>query len=100
MQVRDTFTFTLSDPLARAEQQGAGTGKIIAPMPGLVKQLNVASGNSVEKGQALLVLEAMKMEHTLTAPRDGVLAEVNIKEGDQVLDGAILIAMAEEENAA
>ena len=95
-----TFTFEFPDPLERAESMGSGSGKIISPMPGLVKVLNVSSGDTVEKGQPLLVLEAMKMEHTLTAPRDGVLAEVNVKVGDQVLDGAILIAMAEEEVAA
>ena len=79
---------------------GAGSGKVISPMPGLVKVLNVSAGDHVKKGDPLLVLEAMKMEHTLIAPKDGILAEVNVREGDQVLDGAILIAMAEEELAA
>jgi len=51
----------------------AGSGKIIAPMPGSVLRVDVAVGDSVTKGQSLLVLEAMKMEHTISAPFDGVI---------------------------
>jgi 3-methylcrotonyl-CoA carboxylase alpha subunit len=65
-------------------------------MPGLVKQVRVKPGASVSKGDALAVLEAMKMEHTLTAPRDGVVAAVNAAEGDQVKDGDLLVSLAPE----
>ena len=93
------FEFSLPDPLLQAAGAGEGSDTVISPMPGLVKELNVAAGDNVEKGQPMLVLEAMKMEHTLGAPRDGVLKEVNIAQGDQVEDGAILIVLEEEEAA-
>jgi 3-methylcrotonyl-CoA carboxylase alpha subunit len=92
-----TLTFQIPDPLERDLGDFAGADRITAPMPGLVKNLYVKTGQSVLAGDPLLVLEAMKMEHTLTAPRDGRLAEVAVGEGDQVEDGALLVAMAEEE---
>ena len=66
-------------------------------MPGLVKVMKAEAGQAVERGQALIVLEAMKMEHTLTAPRDGTVAEVLAGEGDQVTDGTILLRLESEE---
>ncbi|MCL4127487.1 UNVERIFIED_CONTAM: hypothetical protein GTU68_013661 [Idotea baltica] len=62
-------------------------------MPGLVKLLNAKAGQSVSKGDVLIMLEAMKMEHSLTAPRDGVIGEVLTEIGDQVLDGAMLLQL-------
>ena len=56
----------------------------------------VKAGDSVKKGQTLAVLEAMKMEHALSAPRDGVVDSVSAAEGDQVGDGAILVTLADE----
>ena len=63
-------------------------------MPGLVKIVRAAKGDAVSKGQPLLVLEAMKMEHTIVAPRDAVLAEI-VSEGAQVTDGTVLVWFAE-----
>jgi len=60
------------------------TGAILAPMPGRIIVVEVAAGEKVKKGQKLLTLEAMKMEHTLTAPFDGVVAELNAAAGSQV----------------
>jgi len=88
--------FDIWDPLADAVADEAGSDRIFAPMPGLVKQLSVHAGQEVSKGDALIVLEAMKMEHTLAAPRDGVMAEILVSEGDQVDDGALLAALQEE----
>ncbi len=88
-----TSTFEIPDPLVQAGAQGAGSDLIISPMPGLVKKVTAIAGANVGKGDSLIVLEAMKMEHTLVAPRDGVLAEVNVREGDQVIDGAVLVAL-------
>jgi 3-methylcrotonyl-CoA carboxylase alpha subunit len=68
-------------------------GGLTAPMPGKVVQVLVAAGDAVTKGQALLVLEAMKMETTISAPADGVVKEVRFAAGDQVDDGAALIVM-------
>ena len=69
----------------------AGDGAILAPMPGKVTSVEVAAGDTVTKGQRLLTLEAMKMEHGLTAPFDGVVAEVNAAVGAQVSEGAVLV---------
>ena len=69
----------------------AGDGAIIAPMPGKVTSVEVAAGDIVTKGQRLLTLEAMKMEHGLTAPFDGVVAELNTVAGAQVPVDALLV---------
>ncbi|MEO5578651.1 MAG: biotin/lipoyl-containing protein, partial [Sphingomicrobium sp.] len=68
----------------------AGDGAILAPMPGKVTSVEVAAGDAVVKGQRLLTLEAMKMEHGLVAPFDGVVAELNTKAGAQVQVDAVL----------
>ncbi|TCU55736.1 3-methylcrotonyl-CoA carboxylase alpha subunit [Novosphingobium sp. PhB57] len=67
-----------------------GSGAILAPMPGKVIAVAVAEGQAVTKGQKLLTLEAMKMEHTLTAPFDGVVAELNAVTGAQIQVDALL----------
>jgi propionyl-CoA carboxylase alpha chain len=65
-------------------------GSLVAPMPGNVIRLGAAVGDTVTTGQPLIWLEAMKMEHTITAPADGVLAELNVNTGQQVEVGAVL----------
>ena len=67
-----------------------GDGTILSPMPGRIIAVEVAAGETVTKGQKLLTLEAMKMEHSLTAPFDGVVAEINAKVGGQVSEGTVL----------
>jgi 3-methylcrotonyl-CoA carboxylase alpha subunit len=68
-------------------------GSLAAPMPGKIIKVMVAAGAKVTKGQALLILEAMKMEHTITAPADGVVKEIQYAAGEQVLEGAELITL-------
>ncbi|WBU65325.1 acetyl-CoA carboxylase biotin carboxylase subunit [Paracoccus aerodenitrificans] len=87
------------DPLDRAGAE-AGNALTLSPMPGLVKAVFVEAGQAVQEGDRLAVLEAMKMEHTLTASRDGVVAEVLAAAGDQVEAGAPLIRLEEQEEAA
>jgi pyruvate carboxylase subunit A/propionyl-CoA carboxylase alpha chain len=65
-------------------------GSLLAPMPGSVLRVGAAVGDTVTAGQPLIWLEAMKMEHTVTAPSDGVLAELNVEAGQQVDVGAVL----------
>ena len=65
-------------------------GSLLAPMPGSVLRVGAAVGDTVRAGQPLVWLEAMKMEHTVTAPADGVLAELNVEPGQQVDVGAVL----------
>ena len=68
----------------------AHDGDILSPMPGKIIAVDVAQGDQVAAGQRLLVLEAMKMEHALTAPFDGTVTEVNASEGAQVQVEALL----------
>jgi propionyl-CoA carboxylase alpha chain len=65
-------------------------GSLFAPMPGNVIRIGAEAGATVTAGQPLIWLEAMKMEHTITAPTDGVLAEINVQTGQQVEVGAVL----------
>jgi 3-methylcrotonyl-CoA carboxylase alpha subunit len=92
----ESWQFTAVDPLAPPAGADVAGGRLTAPMPGRVIQLLVAPGDSVRQGQALMVIEAMKMEHTIAAPRDGVVQAVNYAAGDPVEEGAELIALAEE----
>jgi acetyl/propionyl-CoA carboxylase alpha subunit len=66
-----------------------GTG-LVAPMPGRIRRISVPRGESVAKGDVVLVLEAMKMEHAIRAPRDGVVTRLEHREGDLVDAGAVL----------
>ncbi|MPM44254.1 Acetyl-/propionyl-coenzyme A carboxylase alpha chain [bioreactor metagenome] len=83
----------LIDPLAHAGDAGHEGGRLTAPMPGKVVSIAVKAGDKVTKGQALAVMEAMKMEHTIAAPDDGVVAEVLYGPGDQVTEGAELLKL-------
>jgi 3-methylcrotonyl-CoA carboxylase alpha subunit len=69
---------------------GVADGAIVAPMPGRVASVEVTAGEKVAKGQRLLTLEAMKMEHGLVAPFDGTVAELAAEAGAQVGEGAVL----------
>jgi 3-methylcrotonyl-CoA carboxylase alpha subunit len=83
------------DPLAPPAGADAHAGRLSAPMPGRVVQLLVAPGDAVRQGQPLIVIEAMKMEHTIAAPRDGTVETVRYVVGDLVEEGAELIALVE-----
>ncbi len=93
------YRFTVVDPLEREDEDAAGGNVIAAPMPGLVKAVFAAAGQTVSQGDRLAILEAMKMEHSLLAPRDGVVAEVLAAEGAQVEDGTALIVLEEDAEA-
>jgi 3-methylcrotonyl-CoA carboxylase alpha subunit len=66
-------------------------------MPGKVILVSVAGGDTVRKGQSLVTLEAMKMEHVLTAPFDGVVAALTVKEGEQVAEGVALVRLEKQD---
>lgn len=74
-------------------------GSLVAPMPGNVIRLGAAIGETVTAGQPLIWLEAMKMEHTITAPSDGVLTQLNVDTGQQVEVGAVLARVEAPQNA-
>ena len=78
------------------EQGASGTGEadgMIAPMPGKVIDLKVKVGSKIKKGDTLVVLEAMKMEHTVKAVEDGVIDELFVSQNDQVENGALLMVI-------
>ncbi|RZJ25224.1 MAG: acetyl/propionyl/methylcrotonyl-CoA carboxylase subunit alpha [Haliea sp.] len=81
------------DLLAHAGENLAEAGRLTAPMPGKVVSFAVKAGDKVSKGQALAVMEAMKMEHTIAAPADGTVAELLYAPGDQVAEGAELLKL-------
>ena len=99
-EVRHVFTpqgatrITVLDPLAHAGEAAQEGGRLTAPMPGKVVSFAVQAGDKVKAGQALAVMEAMKMEHTISAPQDGTVAELLYAPGDQVADGAELLKLA------
>jgi biotin carboxyl carrier protein len=74
---------------------GGGDGKIKSVMPGVVKELLVAPEEAVQAGQALLILEAMKMENEIRAPRDGTVGTIHVDAGQAVEKGALLISLVE-----
>jgi len=84
---------TLLDTLAHAGAGHQEAGRLTAPMPGKVVAYLVRAGDAIKTGQALAVLEAMKMEHTIVAPRDGTVAELLFAPGDQVGEGGELLTL-------
>jgi 3-methylcrotonyl-CoA carboxylase alpha subunit len=99
MTAGETWTFSPYDPFAAADSVGAATDRVSTPMPGKIVQVLVKAGDSVKRGQALAVLEAMKMEHTLSAPADAKVASVDVAPGDQVTDGATVVRFEMEKAA-
>ncbi|WP_417515580.1 acetyl/propionyl/methylcrotonyl-CoA carboxylase subunit alpha [Minwuia sp.] len=87
------LAFHVVDPMeADMGDEGVG-GAITAPLPGKIIKVSVKPGDDVKKGDPLMILEAMKMEHTISASTAGKVAEVNFAEGDQVEEGTTLIAL-------
>jgi 3-methylcrotonyl-CoA carboxylase alpha subunit len=76
-----------------APEPDTAAGTLAAPMPGKVLQVLVQAGAKVAKGEPLVILEAMKMEHTIAAPHDGTVAEIHFKAGEQVTEGALLLRL-------
>jgi 3-methylcrotonyl-CoA carboxylase alpha subunit len=91
----EQFDFEVPDPLGFTHAEGDNTDCVFAPMTGIVSIIHVAAGDRVQKGDALLVLEAMKMEHALVAPRDGVIADILCAPAGAVDEGSQLIILEE-----
>ena len=91
-----SFTRWRADGLAAG---GAGDGAILSPMPGRIIAVAVTEGQAVNAGQPLVTLEAMKMEHVLTAPFDGVVADLKAETGGQVAEGIALVRIVAEDAA-
>ena len=74
----------------------SGTGIVLAPMPGKISKIRFEVGNSIQEGDVLIVMEAMKMEHTVKATTSGVVERIDCKVGDVVADQTVLVAVVEE----
>ena len=83
------------DPFHFEQEDAGAAGRLTAMMPGRVVKILANAGDSVKKGQSLIILEAMKMEHTIVSPRDGVVDRVAFKENDLVPADAVLFAFVE-----
>jgi 3-methylcrotonyl-CoA carboxylase alpha subunit len=96
MSAGDTQRFTLAvDDAGAYASRASSSGRVASPMPGQVISLSVGKGDRVNAGDVLLVIEAMKMEHTISAPRSGTVIEINCKVGERVDDDVELIVLGE-----
>jgi biotin carboxyl carrier protein len=93
LQAKDRFDLLL-DKLGMSQAASNKINEIKAPMPGLIVDIRVAAGQAVQKGDALLVLEAMKMENIIKAPGDGVVSAVKVGMRDNVTKGQVLVQFA------
>jgi acetyl/propionyl-CoA carboxylase alpha subunit len=93
----DGRAFAFTEVIAGAGAQGASAsdGAVLSPMPGHILSVAVAEGDAVTKGTALMVMEAMKMEMTLTAPIDGMVTGLTVKPGERVAEGVVLLRLIE-----
>ena len=89
------FEFTLVDPFQYEPADAMPDARLTALMPGRVVKVMAAAGDRVAKGQALMILDAMKMEHTITSPREGVIERVAYKENELVPADAVLVVFRE-----
>ncbi|MEV4055585.1 biotin carboxylase N-terminal domain-containing protein [Amycolatopsis sp. NPDC049688] len=93
-----SFPFGEQEFVLASRGEAAGAGPVTSPMPGTVLVVKVAAGDVVKAGTPLLVVEAMKMEHTVTAPIDGVVSELPVRTGQQVaLDETLAVVTPQEE---
>ncbi len=92
----EAYEFTLDTGEREGGELAAGDGAILSPMPGKIVSVAAKAGATLKRGDPILVLEAMKMEHTLTAPFDGKLVELNAKQGAQVSEGVVLARLEKE----
>ena len=98
----NAYTLRYSDALKRLSRHGPGAGddNVLAPMPGTVVAVQVAAGAAVRRGEALMVIESMKLETTIGAPRDGVVQAVHVVPGRSFERDAILVTLAPAEGDA
>ena len=90
----EVWEFTAAAPRAPRARSGRDEAGLRAPMPGRIVRLFVAEGETVARGAALLILEAMKMEHEIRAPHDGTVLRLPYRVGDRVEAGAALVEFA------
>jgi len=96
-QERYTFQINIPERVFGDTASDGAAPKIVAPMPGKVVKVNVAPGDNVQKGDVLVVLEAMKMEHTISSPKDAVVDSIAFSAGEIVDDGVTLVVLKSDE---
>ncbi len=84
---------TIEAPKAAQESVPAGVSAVKAPLPGTVIDIKVAVGDTVKKGQTIVILEAMKMENNIDSERDGKIAAIKVNKGDSVMEGSVLVTI-------
>ncbi|MDG2480589.1 MAG: biotin carboxylase N-terminal domain-containing protein [Alphaproteobacteria bacterium] len=89
----EEVVFHIIDPYGAPDSVASGGGRLLAPVPGAVAAVHVTQGDAVKAGTALVVVEAMKMEHAIVAPHDGIVAHVRYAVGDLVAEGAELVVL-------
>jgi len=78
-------------PIPKPQSTGPKASALRSPLPGVILDISCKTGDTVKKGQKLMVLEAMKMENVINADKDGVIKEIKVNKGDSVLEGAELV---------
>jgi 3-methylcrotonyl-CoA carboxylase alpha subunit len=86
--------FTIEDPRTQEFTASAASGGLTTPLPGIVAAVPVEEGQTVAAGEVLMVIEAMKMEHSITAPHDGVVRAIHFARGDRVPEGSELLTLS------
>ena len=95
----DGKNYKVESAMAALSKKSGAEGNMTSPMPGKILKVMVSAGEKVTSGQGLLVMEAMKMDHTIKAPQDGVVSAVHYKEGDLVDGGVELLEMEANESS-
>jgi acetyl/propionyl-CoA carboxylase alpha subunit len=91
------YDFLVEDPRTREFSASASTGGLTTPLPGVVVSVTVSVGQRVSAGEVLMVIEAMKMEHTITAPYAGTVQTIHFARGDRVPEASQLLELARAE---
>ncbi len=94
-----THRLVLEDRFAQTQARTKSAGRLLAPIPGRIGVVTATAGKRVRRGTPLMIIEAMKMEHAISAPADGEIARVNYAVGDLVEEGAELVAFTADEEA-
>ena len=92
-----SFSYSPSRRKSGQSEASSDPTKILSPMPGKITKVSVSEGDGVEENQSLIVMEAMKMEYTLSSQIQGKVLKLNVNVGDQVELGALLVELGEED---
>jgi biotin carboxyl carrier protein len=86
-------TTSTGEPVVSRPAASTAQGAVRSPLPGIILEIKCKTGDTVKKGQTIIILEAMKMENNINADRDGVIKEIKVNKGDSVLESAELVVI-------